>query len=263
MRLNRLIPALLVLGGVAAASALAAGPSAGGATTQSIFSPDGKLMYATKFGRHRRTVVSLWRNGRITRTVRLHGGYGVPVISIDGSTGGVSADGRTLVLASWSPRNTRFAVLDGHTLRLRRVARLRGQFSFDALSPTGKTLYLIQHVDSRFSNRYYVRAYDLARGHLLKKIIFDTREKWGLMSGVAVTRVTGPTGRWAYTLYSRPGGRPFVHALDTSARKAVCIDLPWHGSQNPIMRMRLKLKPGKLMVGRYAVIDTRTFRVRT
>jgi hypothetical protein len=263
MRLTRLIPALLVLGGVAAASALAAGPSAGGATTQSIFSPDGKRMYATKFGPHRRTVVSIWRNGRITRTARLHGAYGVPVIAIDGSTGGVSTDGRTLVLASWAAKKSRFAVLDGHTLRLRRVARLRGQFSFDALSPTGRTLYLIQHVDSRFSNRYYVRAYDLARGRLLKKIIFDTREKWGLMSGFPVTRVTSGTGRWVYTLYSRQGGRPFVHALDSSHRRAVCIDLPWHGSQNPIMRMRLKLRSGKLMVGRYAVIDTKTFRVST
>jgi len=263
MRLTRLTPALLVLGGVAAASALADGPAAGGATTQSVFSPDGKRMYTTAVRPHRLTVVSMWRNGQITRTARVHGAYGVPVIAVDGSSDGLSHDGRTLVLASSNPARSRFAVLDGHTLRVRRTVRLRGQFSFDALSPAGRTLYLIQHVASRFSNRYYVRAYDLRRGQLLKKIIFDTREKWGLMSGFPVTRVASGTGRWAYTLYSRPGGRPFIHALDTSARTAVCIDLPWHGSQNRIMRMRLKLRPGKLVVGRYAVIDTKTFRVTT
>jgi hypothetical protein len=32
--------------------------------------------------------------------------------------------------------------------------------------------------------------------------------------------------RWAYTLYLRPSGAPFVHALDTVHRRAVCVDLP-------------------------------------
>ena len=115
------------------------------------------------------------------------------------------------------------------------------------------------------ANRYYVRAYDLVHRRLVKKIVFDARENWGLMSGSPVTRATGASGRWVYTLYTRPGGKPFVHALDAANRRAVCIDLPWRGSQDRTWNMRLGLEPGKLVVRRgqtrAAVIDTGTFRV--
>ena len=163
--------------------------------------------------------------------------------------------------------HSRFAVLDTHSLKPRQTITLNGLWSFDALSPDARTLYLIQHVvrQNANANRYYVRAYDLVDRRLVKKIIFDARENWGLMSGTPVTRATASSGRWVYTLYTRPGGKPFVHALDAANRKAVCIDLPWRGSQDRIWRMKLRLSPGRLVVRqgstRAAVIDTRTFRV--
>jgi hypothetical protein len=264
MSLARLTSIVLALAGIAAASALAdgGGPGVPG-TTESVFAPNG-LMY-TAAAHADRTTVSIWRDGRKTRSVKIAGSYGVPVATPDGAAEGVSHDGRTLVLAWAGGPTAAFAVLDARTLHLRRVVKLPGQFSFDALSPHGRTLYLIQHVASRFSNRYYVRAYDLARDRLLRKIVFDRREKWGLMSGQPVTRATGKSGRWVYTLYTRPGGHPFVHALDSVARRAVCVDLPWRGSQDRIWQMSLRLSPGKLVVHRgktrAAVIDTRTFRV--
>jgi hypothetical protein len=205
------------------------------------------------------------RGGAVTRFRAIPGNWGVPLIANDGSTGGLSHDGSRLVLQSAAPgAETKFAVLDTNSLRSVHTIRLKGAWSFDALSPDAETLYLIQHVATRNANssRYYVRAYDLIEGRLAKKIVFDTREKWGLMSGVPVTRATSRTGRWVYTLYTRSGGSPFVHALDASNRRAVCIDLPWRGSQSRIWGMKLKLKPGKLVVGaRAAVIDTKTFRV--
>ena len=41
------------------------------------------------------------------------------------------------------------------------------------------------------------------------------------MAGYPVARATGPGGRWVYTLYRQPTNYPFVHALDTVARRAV------------------------------------------
>jgi hypothetical protein len=48
-----------------------------------------------------------------------------------------------------------------------------------------------------------------------------------------------------YTLYTNPGGFPFVHALDTVRGVAHCIGLPWHGSQNGFYNMRLSLRNGE------------------
>jgi hypothetical protein len=210
------------------------------------------------------SIVRAVRSNRVVRSTQITGSFGIAVVAQDGSMGGLSHDGRTLVLPSRA--DSRFAVLDAHTLRYRQLVTLAGQFSYDALSPNGRTLYLIQHVASCCSNRYYVRAYDLRLHKLLTKVIFDTREKWGLMSGYPVTRATSVSGRWVYTLYTRPGGRPFVHALDSVHRRAVCVDLPWTGSQNALYRMRLALRGHELTLRRsdgrtVRTVDTKTFRV--
>jgi hypothetical protein len=85
-----------------------------------------------------------------------------------------------------------------------------------------------------------VRAYDLERQRLLPGAIVDRTEPNDVMRGYPVRRVTSPGGVWVYTLYG--GGRmPFVHALDTVHRQAVCLDLPWKGSQNSLWSMRMRL----------------------
>jgi hypothetical protein len=269
MRISRLTAVFFVLAAAGATCAYGDGGGKGfSATGAAIASPDGRMMYVTQvLPRRGLTIVKIMRDGRATRVIRLRGGYGVPVVAADGSSEGVSHDGRTLVLAAQTPG--RFAVLDARTLAVREIVRLRGQFTYDALSPAGTTLYLIQHVYKRNSNanRYYVRAYDLVRHRLVKKIVFDRRENWGLMSGSPVTRATSASGKWVYTLYSRPGGSPFVHALDAVKRRAVCVDLPWRGSQAQVFRMRMRLGHRKLVIGadwatrHVAVIDTKTWRV--
>ena len=167
----------------------------------------------------RRTTVSLWRGTDRARRTVLAGALGFPVPTYAGTGEGISHDGRTLLLASGS----RYVSLDARSLAVRRDVRLRGQYSYDALSPTGRTLFLIQH-PSPTSVHYYVRAYDLAQGRLRKAIVFDAREKGeGPMTGSPVTRATGPTGRWIYTLYARPSGALFVHALDSVDVRAFCV----------------------------------------
>ena len=59
---------------------------------------------------------------------------------------------------------------------------------------------------------------------LFQEPVVDPSEPDEDMSGVPVSRVSDADGRWAYTLYDS-AKHPFVHALDTERRTAVCIDL--------------------------------------
>ena len=194
----------------------------------------------------------------------------MPLVAYDGTSGGLSGDGRTLVVASYGPLpgdpgSTRFLALRAKSLKPFRLVELRGSWSFDALSPDGSRLYLVEHVSAGDVPRYRVRAYDLDAGRLLPKAVIDRLVSKALMGGEPVTRATTADGRWAYTLYARKGGRPFVHALDTAKRRALCINLPLRLAQPEQMRLRLALRGDRLEVrqGRASVagIDTKTFAV--
>ena len=144
------------------------------------------------------------------------------------ATGGLSHDGRTLILQELAlVAPTQFVVVDTRTMRERFRFILDGIFSFDALSPDGSMLYLIQRVDARDYSHYVVRAYDLVNRRLLAGRIADRAQKGWVMHGEPVSRGTSPDGRWIYTLYSNPGGYPFVHALDTVRGVAHCVGIAW------------------------------------
>jgi hypothetical protein len=164
--------------------------------------------------------------GEVLRSAAFKGGLSIPAVAYDGTPGGLSADGNTLVLLPpQSDRGrTTFSVLDAERLRVRDRVTLRGAFSFDAISPDGSRIYLIEYTSPFDPTRYAVRAYDTGSGRLLREPIVDPEEPPGEMRGTAVSRATSPDGRWAYTLYN--GHKyPFVHALDTVNGRAVCIDL--------------------------------------
>jgi len=195
---------------------------------------------------NRVTVVEVVRvlGGRVLRWTSIRGTYGIPLVTLFGGAGGLSHDGKMLVLASQtglpgSHAVTRFVALNTRTLRANPVISLRGSFSFDGLSPDASTLYLIQYTSAQDYNRYRVRAYDLAARSLVPGAIVDKREPDEAMAGVPVDRATTVDGRWAYTLYARQGQAPFVHALDTVKREAYCIDLPLRLSQQRQMRLKL------------------------
>lgn len=205
---------------------------------------------------------------RPRRRVILPGRLSVPAVAYDATPSGLTADGSTLVLIQPRRRfpraDTNFALVDTGTLRIRRRLALKGDFSFDALSPDGRLLYLIHYVSPRNPSRYEVRAYDLRRNRLLERAIVDPREPDERMSGLPVTRATGDGGRWEYTLYQ---GREyaFIHALDTRKAEAFCIDLDGLATpRDGLWGVKLDLDGGTLAVSagqrRLATVDTDTLR---
>jgi len=177
-------------------------------------------------------------HGQVYWWMRLPGSWGTPTIGNGALTGqGLSRNGRTLVLASLSgpfASVSKFLVVDPRRMKVLRTIALKGSFSFDALSPGGSRLYLIQYTRTASSDlsHYIVRGFDLRTNRLLPGKIADRSEHEETMAGYAQTRTTSTDGRWVYTLYQKPSGEPFVHALDTVGSTAYCIDLPSSPSTN-------------------------------
>ena len=260
---------LAVPSGAAADGLPVGGVDAGRAGVATAAQPD---RYVTlRAGRD--TVVARVRRagGHVRASRRLRGTFTVPAVALDGSASGLSGDGRTLALIRPRRRfpqaRTTLAVLDTAPLRLRRVVSLHGDFSFDALSPDGRVLYLIHYLAPRDPTRYEVRAYDVPGGRLLPEPIVDPREADERMRGLPVTRLASPDGRWHYTLYDGAGGHPFIHALDTTGRTAACIDLHGLSGRRDIYDLRLALRGPRglaVLAGAepLALVDRTTFGVR-
>jgi hypothetical protein len=243
-----------------------AGPSGGGT------GPSGArtVRYVTLPARGATLVARIrGEGGQVLDSRLLLGKFTVPAVAYDATADGLSADGRTLVLisprAKFPRARTTLAILDAPRLRVRQVVTLSGDFSFDAISPTGATMYLVEYLSARDATLYAVRAYDLRRHRLLPEPVVDPTEPDEKMGGYPVTRAWSPDGRWAYTLYDRPGEAPFIHALDTSGRTARCIDLDELAGNGDLYRLKLD---GDAVGGRLAVmdgedplvlVDTRTF----
>lgn len=151
-------------------------------------------------------------------------------------------DAWTLVLIrSAGPINqAKLIVLGTNKLAIKNRIELKGQYSFDAISPDGRTAYVVEYPQPLRYDRYRVLKLDLQTGRLAKEPVAD--EDVGLdeeaedeggkgavegeMRGLALSRVDSGDGRWAYTLYDGGGDVPFIHALDTVGDRAVCIFMP-------------------------------------
>jgi hypothetical protein len=265
--LTTAIAALAVLPVSASGDGLPAGVDAA-----PVSSPGGSVEYLTRRAGRGTVVRARERgSGRTLRVARLSGEYAVPAVAYDGSASGLSADGRTLVLIDPRRRfprgSTTFAILDAKRLRLRRLLRLKGDFSFDALSPDGSLMYLINYLSPRDPTRYRVRVYDVRARRLLPQPVVDPSEPPDEMRGSPITRATSPDGRWAYTLYDGTE-HPFIHALDTERRRAVCIDLELGANtRQGLFGLQLDVPSGgsplTVVAGErvLASVDTETFRV--
>jgi hypothetical protein len=244
----------LALGLGTASTAFAVGPDPGVMVSgKGVAGPGGKVRYVARGGRGATTVVvARAPDGSVLRSARLHGRFGVPAVTFQGEIGGLSPDGSTLVLADTRTgngeyplkRHSSFVVLDTKSLRVRDRIELPGHYTFDALSPGGSRLYLIQHVSAQQITHYVVRAYDLTRRQLLPGRIADKSQLGWVMNGMPLTRATSADGRWVYTFYDNPGGYPFVHALDTVQDVAHCIGIPWTGSENNLWHLRMSVRDG-------------------
>lgn len=239
-----------VLALVLAAAAQAAGGGLGVGVNlggDGVLSADGSTRYVAVTTTDGTVVQAIrTRDGSVRAFGTLAGSFGIPLLATDGTTGGLSRDGQTLVLAQQVqggptlPTVSHFVAYDPKRLDLPRKILLRGAFTFDALSPDGKRMYLIQHLSAQDISRYVVRAYDLQRERLLPGRVADRTQKDWVMQGYPVTRATTDDGRWAYTLYQNPGGTPFIHALDTVRGVAHCVGIPWQSNdQAALWNVRL------------------------
>lgn len=211
------------------------------------------------------------RDGKTVRERVLQRKLGVPAITFTGLAEGTWAQGRRLLLASSiydDQTRTTFVVLDTRTLRPLRTIRLSGAFAFDALSPSGRRLYLLQYprgVDGGI--RYVVRSLNMRTGRLEPGAIVDNTQPDEQMAGIALNRAWSTNRTWAYTLYSSGEAHAFVHALNTRTRTARCIDLPWAGAKQAILDTARMSVTGAALTLRgpggdvLASIDTRSFAV--
>ena len=268
----RLVACAAVLGAFAAGSvAQAAGPPLPSSVTDraGAVAPGGSERLVTRRAGPDTLVVAVRRgDGAFLRSRRIAGRWSVPAVTLSNGTTGLSADGRTLVLArptrSFPAPSTRLAILDARRLVVRRQVTLPGFFTVDAISPDGRWVYLIQYGDDVLD--YRVRALDTDSGRLAARDVVDPREPDEQMGGLPMTRTVGRDGRWVYTLYG--GGREtFIHALDTVGRTAACIDLDMLPPESDLSGVRLSVSGDGRRVdvrdhGRLvATVDARAFAV--
>lgn len=272
--MRRLVVVIAAL--VLAPAALADGGPSPGATLggDGVVSPDGQLRFVSVPAGFGAVVEKIrTRDGRIDGFAPLASLYGIPTVAFDGSAGGLSRDGRTLVLAEAMGNvqlrtRSSFVLVDTRSLRSLTTISLAGDFAFDALSPDAGTLYLIQHVSRRDTTRYVVRAYDVAARRLRPGRIADASQRGWTMQGYPLSRATSADGRFVYTLYQNPGGTPFVHALDSLRGTAHCVGIPWQGGQDALWNLRLAVRDsGRTLAvhwrsGRpFLAIDTHSYRI--
>jgi hypothetical protein len=220
----RLIPSLLAVVLLPTASAQAGGlpPTFFDAGTEGVQDQaESHRFTALPLGTRTVLTKSQTHGGRVLRATILQGRWGVPVVADDGTSGGLSADGRNLVLTrvakAYPRRNTGFAVVQTGSMAIRDTIELDGDWRFHAISPHGRRLYLIEQLARFDITRSAVRTYDLARGRLLPAA--------KPLSGYPITRATGAKGRWEYTLYAGTQN-PFIHALDTADGTSHRLHLP-------------------------------------
>jgi hypothetical protein len=271
------IPRWTVVAALAGAALIATGAASGvgpwPGLAGTVVGPSGDVRYTASRSDGSTTVRALRVGAEpaVLGRATIDGNWGIPAVTSTGLAGGLSPDGRLLVLTQPSSfsglrHNSTFLVLSTKTLEVAQQVEVNGEFGFDAVSSDNRTLYLIQHRSSSDLISYIVRGYDLRQHRLLKRAIVAKGEGT-TMRGYPVSRATSAHGIWVYTLYHRMNGKPFIHALNTAQRYAICIDLTWEPGSDDVWSTRLALSHDgrKLMVRSHgstvATVNTRTFRV--
>ncbi|HET7146644.1 MAG TPA: hypothetical protein VFI10_05530 [Gaiellaceae bacterium] len=235
---------------------------------EGVASRDGALRFVAAKSGDDTVVRALRSDGSVAMSRPVAGSFGIPLLTYKGPGGGLFHDGSAFVLQSvgFGPETT-FKIVDAGNLSTRDTIALEGTFAYDALSPDGGTLYLIQHTSSDDLQHYVVRAYDLREHALLPGKIADKTQRGWVMQGFPAARATTPSGRWVYTMYWNPNGFPFVHALDTVAGVAHCVGFAApRPNSSTVLDYTLTVKGKKLLVRMrsgvlYRSIDRTTWRV--
>ncbi|TMC70784.1 MAG: hypothetical protein E6J18_09235 [Chloroflexi bacterium] len=205
---------------------------------------DWKHIYSVSY----RTLVDVDpQTGATLHSLRLPSSLLLPPATSSGMPGGLSRNGRWLVLQGFNdipdgpPTVTHLLLVDTTYAKAPVPIELPGFFEFDAVSNDGMRVFLIQYVSGSI---YHVRFYDVGRRRLDPNIVFDKSDGTDAMTGVRLSGVASPDGRWLFSVYARENASPFVHALDLDSAVAFCIDLPgsgYSGSGDDPLRWSLAL----------------------
>ncbi len=172
------------------------------------------------------------QTGAARHTMRLPGPFQLPPATISGLPGGLSQDGRWLVLQAFDdtanamPSATHFLLVDTSYTKAAKRIDMHGYFQFDAVSNDGQRIYLIQYLSS---NGYYVRDFNVGSGRLDPTIIVDKTDGNAAMTGLRLSGIASLDGQWLYSVYIREHQGAFIHALNLQGNIAICIDLPGSG----------------------------------
>jgi DNA-binding beta-propeller fold protein YncE len=192
------------------------------------------------------------QTGAAQRTLQLPRHYDLPQATISGVPGGMSQNGKWLVLQSFDetasvPSASHLLVVDTSFGSTPVQVELKGWFDFDAISNDGKNLYLIQYIAPQL---YHVRLYHVALHQLDSTVIVEKGNSPNTpMAGVKLMSVPSPDGEWLFTLYARQNEGAFIHGLRLGGDPwagAACIDLPGEGyNKDPgQFRWSLAVDPG-------------------
>lgn len=192
-------------------------------------SPDWTRYYAVSSGS---LLVLDPQTGVTQARLPLPGDFRLPPVTNTGMLGGLSQNGRWLVLqrfdrqAQNTPRASHFLVFDTSTMDLRRSIDLGGYFQFDAISNDGERVFLIQYING---TDYHVREFSVSGGVLDPNFVVDKYDGDAAMNGLKLGGVASPGGEWLYSVYARAHKGAFIHALFLDATLAFCLDLPGKG----------------------------------
>jgi hypothetical protein len=176
--------------------------------------------------------------GSVVRSLKLPGDdYNLPNATLSGMPGGLSQNGRWLVLyavtfqsANAPPSASRFLVVNTSFSSAPERIDLNGYYQFDAVSNGGDYLYLIEYVTR---TDYRVRMYEVHARQLNPQVIVDKSEPQATMTGTRLFGIPSRDGAWLFSLYVREKTHPFIHALNLQGvPTALCIDLPGPGYES-------------------------------
>ena len=200
-------------------------------------SPDGKHLYSLSSNNLRDMDP---HTGAVVNTMQLPGYFDLPASTISGIAGGLSQNGRWLVLqafdttpnANGTPFATHMLIVEATASRIAARIDLAGYFEFDAVSNDGQRVYVIEYAStSKVAGRstYRVRVYEVGPGHLGDYTVVDKGGANEPMQGLRLSGVFSPDGQWLYSVYARENSGAFVHALNLTDPFAYCLDLPGSG----------------------------------
>ena len=176
--------------------------------------------------------------GSTIRSTRLPHTFQLPQVTASGVAGGLSQNGRWLVLEHPASNpdqidssGSHMLVVDTSLMKTGAPIDLAGSFQFDTISNDGQRVYMIEYLSGA---NYRVRVYNVLAGHLEAYVVIDKSDPKESMTGIRLSGVPSPDGQWLYSVYARPNKGAFIHALNLINSFAVCLELPGSGyATNP------------------------------